>query len=238
MMKPQIPAENGGRDRQALQSGAYAKAGIHGAVLTKYSMELENVSLSYGEDFQSDKVQLPSQITDTQVSYGKLSFSAVPLDHEETDTACLVIIREELEVFRILCDWQNTAYRTEFVLPVLDGYVYCFVLERNGIQQLQYLRETGCEALAAMTAMKFEVFEPKEVTYNETDLVFVNQAYAYYMPELGVENNWRWEQIDFVLENNNEEIARYSDHLPHASPEEPTSSACLRTMSARSEGRG
>jgi len=209
-----------------------------GAVLTSYNMELLDVSPDFAEDYEAPTLDISlgsavigsSISTDFQVAYGKLSFTAVPQNWKEEDCAALAVFLRGRQVASVPLYWQDSAYRAEFVLPIADGYEYCFIQERTGVQARQYLRQTGCADLEKLTGIEVVVFEPDDMLYDGDTLRIQAFSYAYYPPELAVKHNWHWTKIDFVLYVNGEEVARYADHLPHASDSEPISSACLRNI--------
>lgn len=212
-----------------------------GAVLTSYQMELLDISPEFAAEcaeyeapefdiFLGTAVIESSMTTDFQTAFGKLSFTAVPQSREEQDNAALAVFFEGQQVASVPLDWVSSAYRAEFVLPILDGYEYCFIQEQDGTQHRQYLRQTGCADLDELAGIEVVVFEPNDILYDGDTLRIQAFSYAYYPPELAVKHNWHWTKIDFVLYANGEEAARYSDDLPHASDTELISSACLSNM--------
>lgn len=209
-----------------------------GAVLTGYKMELLDVSPEFAAEYQAPEFDIflgtavieSSMTTDFQTAFGKLSFTAVPQNRQEQDSAALAVFMGARQVALVPLEWNGSLYRTEFVLPVMDGYEYCFIQERDGTQDRQYLRQTGCADLEELAGIEVVVFEPDDILYDGDTLRIQAFSYAYYPPELAVERNWHWIKIDFVLYANGEEVARYSDDLPHASDTELISSACLSNM--------
>jgi hypothetical protein len=197
------------------------------AVLTDYSMELMDVSLDFAEEFALPEPDISlgtaTVQTDVQITFGKLSLAAIPVSREEGDAAFLSVQLNGHEVAAVPCIWSSGAYRAEFVLPVTDGYEYCFVLERAGHQQLQYLRRTGCEALREMTASSYIMVDPTEILYDGTKLVIKDMTYSYYLCDLGMERGWTWEKLDFVLVQDGTEISRYTNTPAHELPEETVS---------------
>ena len=212
-----------------------------GAVLTGYKMELLDVSPEFAAEcaeyeapefdiFLGTAVIESSMTTDFQTAFGKLSFTAVPQNRQEQDTAALAVFMGTRQVASVPLTWNGSLYQAEFVLPVMDGYEYCFIQERAGAQDRQYLRQTGCADLEELAGIEVVFFEPDDILYDGDTLRIQAFSYAYYPPELAVKHNWHWTKIDFVLYANGEEVARYADHLPHASDAEPISPACLSTM--------
>lgn len=209
-----------------------------GAVLTGYKMELMDVSPEFAAEYKAPELDISlgsatigsSLTTDFQITFGKLSFTAVPQNRQEQDSAALAVFMGARQVALVPLEWNGSLYRTEFVLPITDGYEYCFIQERDGAQDRQYLRQTGCADLEELAGIEVVVFEPDDILYDGDTLRIQAFSYAYYPPELAVKHNWHWTKIDFVLCANGEEVARYSDDLPHASDTELISSACLSNM--------
>ena len=209
-----------------------------GAVLTGYKMELLDVSPEFAEEYKAPEMDISlgtatignTVTADFQVAFGKLSFTAVPQNRQDQDSAALAVFMGTRQVALVPLEWNGSLYRTEFVLPVMDGYEYCFIQERDGTQDRQYLRQTGCADLDELAGIEVVVFEPDDILYDGDTLRIQAFSYAYYPPELAVKHNWHWTKIDFVLYANGEEVARYADHLPHASDAEPISPACLSNM--------
>ncbi len=193
-----------------------------GAVLTDYSMELVDVSLDFADQYvpkQMDAGPGTSVVTDIQITFAKLFFQAIPQQRQEEDAASLVVYLNGREVSTVPLDWMDNAYRAEFVLPVNDGYEYCFVLDRAGSQQRQSLRQTGYTDLAELTAIELEMFDPTEILYDGTKLVIKDMTYSYYLCGLGMERGWTWEKLDFVLVQDGTEISRYAKTPAHELPD-------------------
>jgi hypothetical protein len=198
-----------------------------GNILTDYTMELIEVSRELEPDFAQRELDIHlGTVTvqeDEPVTFARLAITALPQQRQEGDNASLAVFLEGHQIVSAPMSWHQNAYRTEFVLPVADGYEYCFVLERAGHQQLQYLRRTGCEALREMTASSYIMVDPTEILYDGTKLVIKDMTYSYYLCDLGMERGWTWEKLDFVLVQDGTEISRYTNTPAHELPEETVS---------------
>lgn len=184
-----------------------------GAVLTDYTMELMEVSRDLETDIVDHEpyLRLTSVPENESVTFAKLSFTALPQQRQDGDRASLSVFLEGCEITNIPLGWYQGAYRALFVLPVLDGYEYCFILDRDGTQQMQKLTNTGCEDLETMTAPSFFMYDPTEILYDGKQLAVRDLTYARYLPDFGTENRWRWDKIDLVLVVNGEEVSRLED---------------------------
>lgn len=182
------------------------------AILTDYEMELLEVSLDLEPDIPEPEYDISLGVasiqTDIQVTFARLSLAALPQTRQEGDEAWLAVFLKGREITTIPLSWQGSAYRSEFVIPVSDGYEYCFVQTREGVQQLQYLNNTGCEDLKGLTDPTFTMFEPESITYDGKNLVFKTLTYSFSLSDFGLYNRWDWEKIDLVLYVNGEEAGR------------------------------
>jgi len=185
------------------------------AILTDYEMELLEVSLALEPDIPEPEYDVSlgsaSVQVDYQVTFARLSLAAMPQTRQEGDEAWLAVFLEGREITTIPLSWQGSAYRSEFVIPVSDGYEYCFVQSREGVQQMQYLKNTGCEDLKGLTDPTFTMFEPESITYNGKNLVFKTLTYSFSLSDFGLNNRWDWEKIDLVLMVNGEEVGRIEE---------------------------
>lgn len=195
-----------------------------GAVLTDYTMELMEVSRDLETDIVDHEpyLRLTSVPENESVTFAKLSFTALPQQRQDGDRASLSVFLEGCEITNIPLGWYQGAYRALFVLPVLDGYEYCFILDRDGTQQMQYLKHTGCDQLAGMTAPGFTMFEPTDILYDGDTLAIEDMTYSFYLPDFGMEHRWDWETVDLVLVSNGEEVSRIEEG-PWQQPEEGVS---------------
>lgn len=185
------------------------------AILTDYEMELLEVSLALEPDIPEPEHDVSlgtaSVQVDYQVTFARLSLAALPQTRQEGDEAWLAVFLEGREITTIPLSWQGSAYRSEFVIPVSDGYEYCFVQSREGVQQMQYLKNTGCEDLKGLTDPTFTMFEPESITYDGKNLVFKTLTYSFSLSDFGLYNRWDWEKIDLVLMVNGEEVGRIEE---------------------------
>ena len=193
------------------------------AILTDYKMELLEVSPTLDPDIPEREFTISlgtaSIQADFQVTFAKLSLTALPLQWEEGDTADLTVYLDGREITNIPLSRNHSAYRSEFVIPVVDGYEYFFVLERNGVRKMQHLKNTGCEQLAGMTAPTFTMFEPTDILYDGDTLAIEDLTYSFYLPDFGMEHRWDWEKIDLILAVNKEEVSRVEEG-PWRQPDE------------------
>lgn len=188
-----------------------------GAVLTDYTMELIEVSRELDIHLGTVTVQ-----EDEPVTFARLAITALPQQRQEGDNASLAVFLEGHQIVSAPMSWHQNAYRTEFVLPVADGYEYCFILDRDSIQQMQYLKYTGCDQLAGMTAPSFTMFEPTDILYDGDTLGIKDLTYSFYLSDFGMDQRWDWEKIDLVLVSNGEEVSRIEEG-PWQQPEEGVS---------------
>lgn len=192
-----------------------------GAVLTDYTMELMEVSRDLETDIVDHEpyLRLTCVPENESVTFAKLSVTALPQQRQDGDRASLSVFLEGCEITNIPLGWYQGAYRALFVLPVLDGYEYCFILDRDSIQQMQYLKYTGCDQLAGMTAPGFTMFEPTDILYDGDTLAIKDMTYSFYLPDFGMEHRWDWETVDLVLVSNGEEVSRIEEG-PWQQPDE------------------
>lgn len=185
------------------------------AILTDYKMELLEVSPALEPDIPEREFDVSlgtaSIQTDIQLTFARLSIAALPLQRQEGDEAWLTVFLEGREITTIPLSWQGSAYRSEFVIPVRDGYEYCFVQSREGVQQLQYLKNTGCDLLDGMIAPTFTMFEPGTIRYHDGKLLIEDLTYSFYLKNFGMEAGWTWDKVDLVLTINDEEVHRIGD---------------------------
>lgn len=195
-----------------------------GAVLADYTMELMEVSRDLETDIIDHEpyLRLPFVQENEPTTFAKLSVTALPQQRKDGDRASLSVFLEGYEITNIPLGWYQSAYRAQFVLPVFDNYEYCFILDRDGTQQMQYLKHTGFDQLAGMTAPSFTMFEPTDILYDGDTLGIKDLTYSFYMPDFGMEQRWDWERIDLVLVANGEEISRLEEG-PWQQPEEGVS---------------
>lgn len=194
-----------------------------GAVLTDYTMELMEVSRDLETDIVDHEPYLrigtATVREDDPVTFAKLDLTALPQQRQEEDRASLSVFWEGREIASVPLGWYQSAYRAQFVLPVIDGYEYCFILDRDGAQQMQYLKHTGREDLAGMTSPTFTMFEPTDILYDGDTLSIEDLTYSFYLPDFGMEHRWDWEKIDLVLMVNQEEVSRVEEG-PWRQPDE------------------
>ena len=184
-----------------------------GTILTDYTMELMEISRDLETDIDDHEpyLRLTSVRENEPTTFAKLSVTALPQQRQDGDRASLSVFLEGYEIANIPLGWYQSAYRAQFVLPVVDGYEYCFILDREGTQQMQYLKHTGCDQLADMTAPSFTMFEPTDILYDGDTLAIEDLTYSFYLPDFGMEHRWNWEKIDLVLVVNGEEISRIEE---------------------------
>lgn len=143
----------------------------------------------------------------------RITFTAVPKQHAESDRAFLAVLLEGHLVQQAECYWQGAGYAAEISLWLVDGYEYRFVTEHpDGTQQIQVLEEYIYSNLGYFTSLSCEA-TPVKADYNfgEWVLEVHNCHVRACKPVLGDNANAQWAEAGLILYRNGEEIQRRID---------------------------
>ena len=139
-----------------------------------------------------------------------ISFSATPVSWREGDTAYLDILKSDGTLIHIQCSLSGTFLSAECGLALEDGYSLCFTqLHADGTQDQQVLSNNRIENIQSTLSIYIDT-APVKGTYQDGTLQLDGFWASLSMPCDGLDaEHTKWEQIDLVLEQENEEIGRF-----------------------------
>lgn len=145
-----------------------------------------------------------------------VTFSAVPKNWREGDSAFLVVQLDEQEVHRAACSWDGSRCTAQVSLDAENGYEVCWlVLHADGTQEQQLLAGNDIQDLKEnlsllCTARTGSVsFSPKKLTVVNLHLS-IKPPYFY-----GKEETVQCQSIEWVIYYNGKPIQRQSVTDPH-----------------------
>lgn len=173
--------------------------------------EFQFGEVSKGGDLPEDPPGDDILIAD--IPTARITFTAVPKQHAESDTAWLAVLLEGHLVQQAECFWQGAGYTAEISLWLADGYEYRFVTEHpDGTQKIQVLEESIYSNLGYFTSLSYEA-TPVKADYNFGEWVLeVHKCYVRACkPVFGDNANAQWAEAGLILYRNGEEIQRRID---------------------------
>ena len=170
--------------------------------------EFQFGEVSKGGDLPEDPPGDDILIVD--IPTARITFTAVPKQHTESDTAWLAVLLEGKPVQQVECHWDSSGYTAEVDLWLVDGYEYRFVTEHpDGTQKIQVLEESIYSDLGYFTSLSCEA-TPIKADYNfgEWVLELHNCYVRARKPVLGDNANAQWAEAGLILYRNGEELER------------------------------
>lgn len=158
-------------------------------------------------------------VSSMDVPTAVISFTAVPRQHSDADTAFLTVTVGGAEIQKADCQWNGTTYTGKLNLLISDGYEVVFtVCHADGTQECQILENPNVMELAQSLTIQLDVEEAGNVRYtrceDHDELEFTDFAVDCCAPALNADADW--ESFGFALYLNGEEWKRdeRNDHDP------------------------
>lgn len=188
---------------------------------TDYSSQISALQSNYAQiqgqlSILNSRIDELSQITENSANLlsnynfeltsldaqARVSFRGMAKSHRADETATISISRAGAPTEQFTCRWEDSCWKTEdILLPIADGYEYCFILTcSDGTQQFQTLDSGHFQSLAASTEIQCEVSNPPQLDWYLDELRVTELYGDASMPALFVGPDAPyWEEISFIL---------------------------------------